>query len=310
MSSLAWALILLAIAVVSKKFVDIIDSWDKAKVYNDHAMKIYNTSKTTLSEKKQYTKDALANLGKTKAMFYMNQLIPLTKLLPAQEAMPPRIRQVIIEMEKLLQHGINQIDQQTLARLGALGSTGMMPNYVITNPTVAWLDTDDIKTDQFGAEATVLGGIKLQALSTFEKLLNESTRSGKDVIRAARSLELAKQLAKDMKGVGVKLEHTRIYVNQINDSIEQLAHRLDTYLERLRKIMSPANPDEEFSVDDKKDIMMMITLLETLNSIMENPIFDARGIISSDFMQTIYNARGFIGKLNNAGNSPALNQFE
>lgn len=299
-----------ALGFTLKKFVDMIDSWDKAKVYNDHASKIYDTSKLTLLEKKQYTKDALANLGKTKALFYMNQLIPLTKLLPAQEAMPPRIRQVIIEMEKLLKNGINQLDQQTLSRLGALGSTGLMPNYVITNPTVAWLDMEDIKTDRFGTEATVLGGIKLQALSTFEKLLEESKRSSKDVIRSARALELAKQLAKDMKGVGVKLEHTRIYVNQINDSIEQLAHRLDTYLDRLRKIMSPTSPEDEFTVDDKKDIMMMITLLETLNSIMENPIFDARGIISSDFMQTIYNARGFIGKLNNVGNNPTLNQFE
>jgi hypothetical protein len=310
--------ILLGAAVLAggygvKKGVDAKSDFDRAESLNREAQRIYDSAQKGLETARTAAQDALENLGKQKFNIYSNSLIPFVetfskiKNIDFQDGkllnnLPLAVTQtdmvsvtaVSIKMQDVVNGGIGSLGAGGLAGLAAYGGIGFLgtastgtaigglTGVAATNATLAWLGGGSLAAGGFGMAGgmAVLGGIVAgPVLAVGGMMMASKAQEAKEDAYANR--DKASLAAEQMKTAQVVTEGITQRIEQIHSILSRLNAHFQGFLAGLQNLVKNSTDYSSYSEVDRKGVMMAAMVAKTLKNIMETPVIDERGAITS-----------------------------
>jgi hypothetical protein len=329
-------LLLLAGAAVAtagygvKKGIDAKSDFDSAKYWNEEAQKIYDEAQKKLQNKRKSANNAMEALGKTKYSIYNELLIPFVyafdkiknvnfndnfvadidrKYLISKEDFLI-IRSSALAMKDVVSGGIAALGSGGLAGLATYGGIGLLGTastgtaistlggVAATNATLAWLGGGSLAAGGLGMAGgmAVLGGIvAAPVLGVGGMLLASKAEAAKEDAYANHSkAELA---AEEMKSAGVAVDAIKKRFQEINNILIKLDDIFAPLLISLQELVSVNQNYEMYSEEDKKGVFIAVSTAKLLKGILETPIIDEDGQLTSESRRSIIQTNLALNKM-------------
>lgn len=310
--------ILLGAAVLAggfgvKKGMDAASDFDQAESLNRQAQRIFDTAQKNLESARTAAQDSLETLGKQKFTIYSNSLIPFVEAfskiknidfqdekllgnisLAVTQTDMLAVQDVSIKMQDVVNGGISSLGVGGLAGLAAYGGVGFLgtastgtaigglTGVAATNATLAWLGGGSLAAGGFGMAGgmAVLGGIVAgPVLAVGGMMMASKAEEAKEDAYSNR--HKANAAAEQMKTAQVTTEGITSRTNQIHEVLSALNCRFKEFLFGLQDLVKSSTDYRSYSEEDRKGVMMAAMVAKTLKNIMETPVIDACGVITS-----------------------------
>lgn len=298
-----------------KKGVDAKSDFDSAHYWNNKAQSLYDEANLKLESAHAEAQSAMNLLGESKFKVYQDSIIPFvecfskiknidfddSRLLDI-ENLPQvsadelnELNKIALEMKEVVGGGIASLGSGGLAGLAAYGSVGLLgtastgtaigtlSGVAATNATLAWLGGGSLAAGGFGMAGgtIVLGGVIAgPVLAVGGMMLASKAEAAKhDAYANHDKAELA---AEQMETATVATNGIRRRFVEINTILNALNDKFTPLLISLNELVLSNNNYSTFSDDDKKGVFMAASTAKTIKSIMEAPLIDENGVITSE----------------------------
>lgn len=296
-----------------KKGLEAKSDFDCAESLNREAQRIYDTAQKSLEIVRTAAQMSLETLGRQKFDIYSNSLIPFVEAfskiknidfqdeklinnmsLAVTENDILSVKDVSLKMQDVVNCGIGSLGAGGLAGLAAYGGIGLLgtastgtaigglTGVAATNATLAWLGGGSLAAGGFGMAGgmAVLGGIVAgPVLAVGGMIMASKAQEAKEDAYANRGK--ANVAAEQMKTAQVVTEGITLRVTQIHDVLSGLNNGFKDLLLGLQLLVKNATDYRSYSEEDRKGVMMAAMVAKTLKNIMETPVIDERGAITS-----------------------------
>ncbi|WP_129351700.1 hypothetical protein [Solidesulfovibrio carbinolicus] len=315
-----------------KKGFDAKEDYDRADVLNNEATTIYDDACEKLKVARDGAKYALKNLGETKFQVYKNSIIPFVeffskiKAIDFQDKMIAdelkemaissddlrEITRVALKMQEVVGGGIAALGAGGLAGLAAYGGVGTLATastgtaiaslggVAATNATLAWLGGGALSAGGLGVAGgtAVLGGIVAgPVLAIGGMMLAAKAEEAKHNAYANR--DKARMAAQQMKTAEVATNGIQKRLAEIDQLLLKLDRIFQPLLGGLRWLVASGRCDySEYSLPDRKGVMMAALLAKTLKVVLETPILDKDGALTSASRRVLADTDREINKIN------------
>lgn len=327
--------ILLGAAVLAggfgvKKGLDAKSDFDRAESLNREAQRIFDSAQKSLETARNSAQDALETLGKQKFTIYSNSLIPFVEAfsqiknidfkdekllgdfsLSVTQTDMLAVRDISLQMQDVVKGGIGSLGAGGLAGLAAYGGVGLLgtastgtaigglTGVAATNATLAWLGGGSLAAGGFGMAGgmAVLGGIVAgPVLAVGGMMMASKAQEAKEDAYANR--DKANLAAEQMKAAQVVTDGITLRIEQIHEVLSNLNARFKEFLFGLQKLVKSATDYRLYSEADKKGVMMAAMIAKTLKNIVETPVIDEKGAITSASRKVLEETQGVMKQLN------------
>jgi hypothetical protein len=307
-----------------KKGFDAKKDFDHAKELNTEAKDIYDSAAQRLEYARDQTQEEMNELGQFKFEMYEERLIPFVNTFSkiknvdfrdqqlqdefnlndlTQEDMRA-IQKAALEMQEVVGAGITALGAGGLAGLAVYGGVGWLATAstgtaiaslsgaAATNATLAWLGGGRLAAGGFGMAGgtAILGGIVAgPVLAIGGMMLASKAEEAKN--NAYSNRDNARSAAEQMKTATIVTRAIGRRFNQIHSVLIQLDAVFQPLLLGLQKLVSKNTNYATYSSDDRKGVMMAAMMAKTLKNILEVPILDESGSLTTVSEQALLEAQ-------------------
>lgn len=303
-----------------KKGFDAKSDFDTAERLNKNAHKIFDDAKEELESARSQAQDSMEALGTLKFDIYENSLISFVdcfskiknidfndrRLLEAGElpkiskAEMKKMKEMALEMKEVVGGGIAALGSGGLAGMAAYGGVGALATAstgtaigtlsgaAATNATLAWLGGGSLATGGFGMAGgtMVLGGIVAgPVLAVGGMMLASKAEAAKH--DAYANYDKAELAAEEMKSATVATNGIQCRFDEINAILSELNRRFEPLLQSLYNLVNYSTDYQKYSNADKKGVFIAASVAKTIKQIMEAPLIDKNGSLTTDSRKAI-----------------------
>jgi hypothetical protein len=253
-------------------------------------------------------------LGETKFEIYENSIIPFVEYfskikninfddsrlldshnLPQVTSAELReINQAAFLIQEVVGAGITALGSGGLAGLAAYGGVGLLgttaggtaigtlSGVAATNATLAWLGGGALSAGGWGMAGGmyVLGGIVAgPVLAVGGMMLASKAEAAK--LDAYSNHDKAELLAEEMKSAKIATKGIECRFNEITSVLNALNDRFTPLLNSLKELTLSNSDYSTYSEADKEGVFMAASIAKTIKSILEAPLIDDAGTLTS-----------------------------
>ena len=316
-----------------KKGIDAKSDFDKADSLNSQAKNVYSEATKELEAARDKAQRSLTQLGKTKFDIYESKLIPFVeafsqiKNIDFQDAKLKEefklaglsrndlraIERSALEMQDVVTGGVSALGAGGLAGLAAYGGVGALASTAggtaiaglsgaaATNATLAWLGGGALSAGGFGMAggAAVLGGIVAgPVLAVGGMMLASKAEEARHA--ASTNLSKARAAAEEMKTAAVATGAIQKRFSEISSVLKKLDKHFEPLLSGLQRRVAAGKDYNRYSVADRTGVMMAAALAKTIKNVLEAPLIDKDGALTSASRNVVAEAQQKLAELENA----------
>lgn len=315
-----------------KKGLDAKEDFDRAEELNNEAKRIYDSACTDLEAARNGAQAAMKKLGELKFDIYELRLIPFVEAFSKIKNVDFQdqrlkeefslggvssndmlaIQKAALDMKEVVGGGVAALGAGGLAGLAAYGGVGLLgtattgtaiaslSGAAATNATLAWLGGGALGSGLGVAGGTaVLGGIVAgPVLAVGGMMLAAKAEEAKHNAYANR--DKARAAAEQMKTAETVTRGIRQRFNEIHGALTRLNKHFQPLLNGLRDIVALNTDYSTYSVEDRKGVMMAAVMAKTLKNVLEAPLLDQNGALTTASRQALTEARDKLLELESA----------
>jgi len=312
-----------------KKGYDAKCDFDEAQDYNDRAVSIYEEAQSDLNSSREQTNSQMEALGRLKINIYQesltdfvdafskiknvdfsNQLDLGLSIKDADYLNVLEIKKDLLEITELVGGTVAALGSGALAGFGAFGGAGMLAaastgtaistlsGVAATNATLAWFGGGSLAAGGFGMAGgmAVLGGIVAgPVLAVAGGMMAAKAETAK--YEAEGNLIKAEAAAQEMKTAQIVVEEIYTRVTEFIDILQPLNDEFEYYISDLEDIVDRGKDYSTYSEEDKKTVMITVSIAQTVKNICDAPILDDKGKITQKSKEALRLAKEFVAKL-------------
>ena len=259
--------------------------------------------------------------SKIKNIDFENSLQDVVGLPKMSRADLQDMKKIALEMQEVVSGGITALSSGAIAGMAAYGTVGWiatastgtaistLSGAAATNATLAWLGGGSLATGGFGMAGgtAILGGIVAgpvlavggMMLASKAEAVKEEAHSNYDKARlAAEEMKNATELT---RGIQCRFDEVNSVLFELNQrfmpllqSLSDLTNKKLGFFASIFSKIFPSTPRinyKSLSKDDQKGIYITASLAITLKQIMEAPLMDKKGSLTSDSIKVIENGK-------------------
>ncbi|NMG31095.1 hypothetical protein [Aromatoleum evansii] len=307
-----------------KKGLDAKEDFNRAKELNAEAKEIYDEACNRLEVSRDAAQSSMNRLGQLKFDIYEHRLIPFVKAFSkiknvdfqdrnlkdefnlgglSKEDMLA-VQRSALSMQDVVGGGVTALGAGGLAGLAAYGGVGLLGTastgaaisglggVAATNATLAWLGGGALSAGGFGVAGgtAVLGGIVAgPVLAIGGMMLASKAEEARHNAYANR--DKARAAAEQMRTAETVTRGIRDRFSEIHDALHRLDKHFQPLLDGLTRLVAANTDYSSYSLEDRKGVMMAAAMAKTLKNVMEAPLLDQNGALTSASRQVLTEAR-------------------
>lgn len=312
-----------------KKGVDAKEDFDTAEKYNRWAEEEYNEAQSDLNSSREQTNLQLETLGGLKVNIYRESLTDFSNIFSKIRNVDfednldlglsisdedhknvLEIKKDVLEITELVGGTTAAIGSGALAGFGAFGGAGMLATastgtaigslsgVAATNATLAWFGGGSLAAGGFGMAGgmAVLGGIVAgPVIAVAGGMMAAKAEKAKYDARA--NLDKARANVEKMRTAKVVVEGINTRVTEFINILNPLNNEFKNYIDSLEDIVDNSDDYSTYSEEDKKVVMLTVSIAKTVKNICDVPIIDENGEITKKSKRALKTAKEFVSKL-------------
>ena len=197
-----------------------------------------------------------------------------------------------------------------MAGFGAFGGAGMLATastgtaigslsgVAATNATLAWFGGGSLAAGGLGMAGgmAVLGGIVAgPVIAVAGGMMAAKAETAK--YEAEANLDKAKGYIEEMETAKVVVEEINTRVTEFINILHPLNNEFENYIDSLEDIVDNSDDYSTYSEEDKKVVMVTVSIAQTVKNICDVPIIDENGEITRKSKRALKTAKKFVSKL-------------
>lgn len=316
-----------------KKGLDAKEDFDRAEELNNEAERIYDSASSSLEVARDGAQEAMNRLGQLKFDIYELRLIPFVeafskiKHIDFQDQKLSQefslagisrddmlaVQKSALDMKDVVGGGITALGTGGLAGLAVYGGVGYLgaastgaaisglTGVAATNATLAWLGGGALSAGGLGVAGgtAVLGGIVAgPVLAVGGMMLASKAEEAKHNAYANR--DKARTAAEQMKTAETVTHGIQDRFNEIHGALTRLNQHFHPLLKGLQDIVAQNIDYSTYAIEDRKGVMMAALMAKTLKNVLEAPLLDRNGALTSASRQALTEARDKLLELESA----------
>ncbi|WP_415900556.1 hypothetical protein ACMXYR_05510 [Neptuniibacter sp. QD29_5] len=307
-----------------KKGLDAKADYNEAEAVNSEAEDIYDNAEAKLQKARAKAEKSINELGKTKFCIYKETLLPFvdafskiknidfddsglletSNLTTVTSDDMQTVEVSAMTMKDVVGGGIAALGSGGLAGLATYGGVGLLGTastgtaisslggVAATNATLAWLGGGSLAAGGMGMAGgmAVLGGIVAgPVLAAGGMMAASKAEAAKE--DAYSNLYEAELAAEKMKSAKVVTKGINRRFKEINEVLVELNLRFIPMLQSLQDLVGSDIDYTNYSSADKKGVFITAALAKTLKNVMEAPLLDEDGLVTSESRSALKSAR-------------------
>ena len=314
---------------MSRKVINGISKFSKAKKTNQQAQAIYTDAETVLKTVHTQTVKSLDELGKIKLMAWSYTIpsfvsqfeklhaievsgeVEIDQIREMQDCLA-QLKEISIKASEVVGGGLGTLGAGALAGFGSYGgamllasaSTGTsiasLSGAAATNATLAWFGGGSLASGGLGITGgiTILGGIAAApVLMVGGIVLNANARQ--KLAHAKSNLETAKKAAEEMRLAIASCRAIKRLAEQFSHHVKLLDKKVEVLLYVFEDIMLSHESDdgtveyEKLDEGDRKQIHLTLQATQVLKSLLETSLITEDGVIRDVCQAVLKKASAF-----------------
>lgn len=312
----------------AKKSYDAYEDNETANNYNTKARNIYDEATEKLLTSRKKTNKNFKNIGKLKASIYEETLGDFVEIfskiknvdfknnldlgidLPKDYQEMVNLKTTVIEIKDIIGGGLSALGGGAAAGFGAYGSVGLLATastgtaigglsgIAATNATLAWLGGGSIAAGGGGIAlgTTILGGIAFAPILAVGGAIF-AAKAEESKFNSYANFDKAEVASKEMEITTIILKEISTRIDEFRNILTPLDKIFEDYIEKMEDIVDEKNDYSTYSDDDKKVILITVSIAQTIKNICDAPIIDEEGKVTRKSKRVIKKAKNFISKL-------------
>ncbi|RLA79445.1 MAG: hypothetical protein DRG78_12960 [Epsilonproteobacteria bacterium] len=312
----------------AKKGYDAYEDNDTADKYNKRAKNIYDEATDKLLTSREKTNQNFKNIGKLKASIYEDTLGDFVEIfsniknvdfednlnlginLPNDYQKMIELKTSVLDIKEIIGGGLAALGGGAAAGFGAFGSVGLLATastgtaigglsgIAATNATLAWLGGGSIATGGGGIAlgTTILGGIAFAPILAVGGAIF-AAKAEEAKFNSYANFDKAEASAKEMEVTTIVLKEISTRIEEFANILKPLDEIFEDYIEKMEDIVDESNDYSKYSDDNKKVILITVSIAQTIKNICDAPIIDEEGKVTRKSKRVIKKAKKFILKL-------------
>ncbi|CAA6815818.1 MAG: Unknown protein [uncultured Campylobacterales bacterium] len=312
----------------TKKGYDTYQDKKTSKHWNNKAELIYNEASDELEQERISTDNNLEKFGKLKVITYRDTLgdfieifskiknvnfennMNINETMSIDQSSILKIKDSVFEIQNLLGGGITSIGGGVATGFGAYSSVGILASastgttisslsgIAAKNATLAWLGGGSLATGGGGMAlgTIVLGGITVTpAFAICSKLI--SVKAEKEKFEAYANYDKAKVLVEEMENIKEEFKRINLRTEECLNTLKVLSNKFEDYLDRLENIADNSNNYSSYSEENKKIVLVTVSIAQTIKNICDVSLLDEDGVITRKSSRVLKRIKKFIKEL-------------
>jgi hypothetical protein len=316
-------------AVGIKKGYDAKCDFDDAEYYNNEAKRIYDDAQSDLNSSREQTNSQMEILGGLKVSIYRETLADFVDIFSKIKNVDfednldlslsisdedyknvLEIKKDVLKITELVGGTTAAVGSGALAGFGAFGGAGMLATastgtaigslsgVAATNATLAWFGGGSLAAGGLGMAGgmAVLGGIVAgPVIAVAGGMMAAKAETAK--YEAEANLDKAKGYVEEMETAKVVVEEINTRVTEFINILNPLNNEFENYIDSLEDIVDNSDDYSTYSEEDKKVVMVTVSIAQTVKNICDVPIIDENGEITRKSKRALKTAKKFVSKL-------------
>ncbi len=313
----------------AKKGYDAKCDFDDADYYNRKAKRIYKEAQNNLNTSREQTNLQMETLGDLKVIIYRESLVDFVDIFSKIKNIDFKdnldlslsisdedyknvleIKKDVLKITELVGGTTAAIGSGVLAGFGAFGGAGMLATastgtaigslsgVAATNATLAWFGGGSLAAGGFGMAGgmAVLGGIVAgPVIAVAGGMMAAKAETAK--YEAEANLDKSKAYVEEMETAKVVVEEINTRVTEFINILEPLNTEFENFIDKLENIVDNSDDYSVYSDEDKKVVMVTVSIAQTVKNICDVPIIDENGKITRKSKRALKTAKEFVSKL-------------
>ena len=313
----------------AKKGYDAKCDFDDADYYNRKAKRIYKEAQNNLNTSREQTNLQMETLGGLKVIIYRESLVDFVDIFSKIKNIDFKdnldlslsisdedyknvleIKKDVLKITELVGGTTAAIGSGVLAGFGAFGGAGMLATastgtaigslsgVAATNATLAWFGGGSLAAGGFGMAGgmAVLGGIVAgPVIAVAGGMMAAKAETAK--YEAEANLDKSKAYVEEMETAKVVVEEINTRVTEFINILEPLNTEFENFIDKLENIVDNSDDYSVYSDEDKKVVMVTVSIAQTVKNICDVPIIDENGKITRKSKRALKTAKEFVSKL-------------
>lgn len=313
----------------AKKGYDAKCDFDDAEYYNDKAKRIYEEAQNDLNTSREQTNLQMETLGGLKVSIYRESLADFVNIFSKIKNIDFKdnldlglsisdedyknvleIKKDVLKITELVGGTTAAVGSGALAGFGAFGGAGMLATastgtaigslsgVAATNATLAWFGGGSLAAGGLGMAGgmAVLGGIVAgPVIAIAGGMMAAKAETAK--YEAEANLDKSKAYVEEMETAKVVVEEINTRVTEFINILEPLNTEFENFIDKLENIVDNSDDYSVYSDEDKKVVMVTVSIAQTVKNICDVPIIDENGEITRKSKRALKTAKEFVLKL-------------
>jgi len=307
--------------------------FDDAEYYNRKAKRICEEAQNNLNSSREQTNQQMELLGALKVNIYRETLANFVNIFSKIKNIDfednldlglsikmysdkdfLEIKKDVLKTTELI---TTAVGSGVLAGIGAFGGAGILSTastgtaigslsgVAATNATLAWFGGGSLATGGLGMAGgmAVLGGIVagpvIAVAGGMMAAKAETAKYEADTAKyeAEENLNKSKAYVEEMEIKKIVVEEIDTRVTEFINVLEPLKDEFKNYIDVLENIVDNSKDYSVYSEEDKKAVMVTVSIATTVKNICDVPIIDENGEITKKSKRALKTAKDFVLKL-------------
>lgn len=312
-----------------KKGYDAKCDYDDAEDYNRWAEEAYDEAQDKLNDSRKRTNEQIEALGHLKVSIYRKSLADFVDIFSKIKNVDFEdrldldlsigdingksmfeIRQEVLKITELAGGATVALSSGALAGIGAFGGAGMfatastgtaissLSGAAATNATLAWFGGGSLAAGGLGMAGgmAVLGGIVAgPVLAVAGGMMAAKAEAAK--YEAKSNYMKAKAAAEEMNTAYVATEAIYQRTTEFIEVLRPLKNKFSAHLDKLEGIVEKNIDYLSYNDDDKKIVMIAVSIAQTLKNVCDAPVMDENGEIVRKSREVLQKAKEITARL-------------
>lgn len=313
----------------AKKGYDAKEDFDRAEKYNRWAKEEYDEAQSELNNARKQTNLQMEALGNLKVYIYRESLadfvdiflkiknidfednLDLSLSISTEDYKNVlALKEDVLKITELIGGTTAALGSGALAGFGAFGGAGMLATastgtaigslsgVAATNATLAWFGGGSLAAGGLGMAGgmAVLGGIVAgPVIAVAGGMIAAKAETAK--YEAESNLNKARAAVEEMETAKVVVEEINTRITEFINVLEPLNNEFENYIDSLEDIVDKSVNYSTYSEEDKKVVMLTVSIAQTVKNICDVPIIDENGEITRKSKRALKKAKNFVSKL-------------
>ncbi len=312
-----------------KKGCDAKCDFDDAETYNKWAKEEFEGEQKILNTLRKRTNESMERLGKFKIEIYQDTLADFIEVFSEIKNLDfednldlglsiedieyqnvLEIKEDVLKITELAGGTVAALSGGALAGFGAFGTAGMLATastgtaissltgVAATNATLAWFGGGSLAAGGLGMAGgtAILGGIVAgPILAVGGAIMAAKAETARN--EAISNLTKARVLVEEIKTAEVIVREIKERLLEFINILKPLQKELENYIDKLELIIDRNNNYATYSENEKQNVMICVSIAQTIKNICDVPIIDEEGEITKKSKRVLRRAKDFVSKL-------------